>query len=153
MAYTQEQLSKLPSNYQHPPLYRLRWRFDYNDGKRSRYGGWNSASTNPRDMAAFIDKTNLAKAIIEGEMIGSWALKPFAEIDGHRYVSCSWIMAASLPVFNAGIFKTGGSIIGMAMFTEDEQVLVFVDGKIAIRRLKPHEKKTDVMEHSIGVLI
>lgn len=150
MPYTAEQLALLPKSFGYQPLYRLRWRFDFR-GKNTIYGGWNSASTNPRDMAAFVNKTGLVRASIEGEMIGSYALKILAEIEGQRYVSMSWLMAASLPVFNPGRFQTQGSIIGLSMFTEIEQYMVYINGHAIIKQLCDHEQKIDVTEHRLGV--
>ena len=141
--------AQLPLNYKFSPIYRLRWRFDFN-GKNTKYGGWNSASTNPRDMAAFVNKEGLVRASIEGEKIKGYALKTFVEIQGSEYVSCSWIMAASLPVFNAGRFTTSGAVIGMAMFTETEVTKVFVDGQVFVQPILAHEQKTSSLEHKLG---
>jgi len=149
MAYTDTALKGLPNNKGFAPLYRLRWRFDFVN-KKSKYGGWNSMSTQPVDMAAFVDKTGLLRASIETESISTYALKTMAEIDGHKYVSCSWKAAASSPSFLAGSFKTCGSVIGLTMYTEDLEVTVFVDGQIKVNKLKEHQKKIDVVEHKLG---
>lgn len=150
MIYTQQQISQLAKVQGVSPLYRLRWRFDF-AGRPSRVGGWNSASTNPKDMAAFVDKTGLVRACIEAESVLTYQLKVLAEVDGHCYVTSSWEMAAALPTFNSGAYTTQGSIIGLSLVTLEEKLTVFVSGQVLRKPLLDYQKKIDLTEHRLGV--
>lgn len=146
-----EQLkSQLPFNFGFQPFYRLRWRFDF-DGKPTKFGGWNAARQNPHEMAAFVDKTGLVRASIEGELIGAWIVKTLFECDGHLYSSTEWNMAASIPAFlpKSDMIRPG-SVIGMSMLTANEKITVFVDGQIKRRALNNYETQFKLREHSFG---
>ena len=141
---------QLPVNHGYCPMYRLRWRFVFSDGRPDKIGGWNSTSQNPSDMAAFVDKKNLLMAIIEGEKIGAWTVKTLAEIDGHMYATAKWVNALSAPMFVVKEFTAPGDIVGLEMQTNDHAVTVFVDGQIKPRKLNDHDKQFKITEHSVG---
>jgi len=134
------------------PIYRLRWFFNFKDHKPDSYGGWNSGSQKPNEMAAFKDKNNLSIACIQGEKVGSWVIQNLVTIDGTRFVGFKWVYAASLGGFNPGTFKPTPMVIGMSILTNDEQATVYLDGRVALRKLTDNEKDLKFMsEHSRGV--
>ena len=130
MQISDENLKKqLPNNFGFSPMFRLRWRFVFSDGKPDRIGGWNSTSQNHSDMAAFVDKKNLLMAIIEGEKIGAWTTKTLLEIDGHMYATAKWITALSAPMFIEKDFKSPSVVVGLEFQTNDHAYQIFVNGK------------------------
>lgn len=151
---TQDQIlrEQLPVNYGFSPLYRLRIRFIFSDGKPDWVGGWNSTSQNPVDMACFVKKENLLMAVIEGEKIGAWTVKRLLEIDGHRYATAKWVTALTAPMIAKGDFqyKGAGNIIGLEFQTNDHGYTIFVDGQSKTRKLSEHDKKFKLKEHSTG---
>ena len=146
-----EQLKKM--NFGFEPLYRLRWRFDFAD-RPSKFGIWNGASSNFADSAAAVNKTGLIRAVIEGEKIGEWVIKPLFELDGHRYVTSQWIRLANASMLMDSKVNSASlpsSLIGLSMLTEDKKFIVYVDGRYAAIDLP--KKRTDIklQEHSLGV--
>lgn len=150
MSLTDQQLLKqLPENFGYKPLYRLRWRFLFSDGKPDRVGVWNGTSQSPQDMASFVNKNNLLYAIIEGEKVGSWTTKEIVKIEGHKYATCKWHVALSTPVFIQGNneYVKAGDIVGLQMQTNDNAVTVFVDGTVKKEKLTDEERKFKLHEH------
>jgi len=152
MSLSDSQLRKqLPVNFGFTPMFRLRWRFIYSDGKPDRVGGWNGTSQNPVDMASFVDKKNLLMAVIEGEKVGAWTIKTLLEVDGHMYATAKWKTVLSAPMFAKQDFTSAGTIVGLEFQTNDSSVVVYVDGQIIQRELTPDEQKFKLTEHRNGV--
>jgi len=153
--YTDDFLAKeLPKRKGTQPFYRLRWRLEYSDGKKTRYGGWNAASQDPKQMAAFVDKDHLAKAVIEGERFGQWTIKPLVVVDGHNFASFEWRVALTAPSFlgrsKIASYTGAGDVIGMSIITRDSKITVFVDGQIQTRPLDKYETLHKLEEHTRG---
>jgi hypothetical protein len=134
------------------PIYRLRWVFEFNE-KRSVVGQWNGASRLPRDMAAFVNKDGLKRAVIEGEEQFTWRLNRLLEIPAADYVSMEWVAAASAPVGLKGVNKAtiSGMIIGMTIITRNKKITVYIDGSVSERLLDDDERQFKIKEHNIGV--
>lgn len=134
------------------PIYRLRWVFEFNN-KASVVGQWNGASRHPSDMASFVNKTDLKRAIIEGEEQFTWRLNRLLEIPSADYVNMEWVAAVSAPLNLANEYrrKVSGQIIGMSIVTRDKKITVYVDGSVSERILSESEREFKITEHSIGV--
>jgi hypothetical protein len=152
MPYSDEYLKdQLPNLYGQKPYYRLRWRFDFM-GRKSRYSGWNDNRQDPKSMAAFVNKTGLVRAAIEGERVGQWSIKTLLEMDGHVYASAEWVNALTSPAFfGSGSFRAAGTPIGLSFLTADKKYTVYVDGQIKVRNLNNYEQKFKLTEHRLGV--
>lgn len=148
MGFTDEQLKQqLTKVHGLPPIYRLRWRFEFLN-KTSKFGGWNATETRPEFMAAFVKKDKLVAAIIEGERISSWGIKRFVEIEGQKYVSTEWLCAVSTAILSPGVEVKQGSVVGMSMMTDSKKITVYIDGQIKVRDLSDYEKKFKLKEHN-----
>ena len=156
MPYSDDMLAKqLPRNKGFQGFYRLRWRLEYLDGKKTQYGGWNAASQDIKQMAAFKNKDHLARAVIEGEKVGQWVIYPLVEVDGHNFASFEWRVALTAPSFlgrsKMDSYTASGDVIGMSILTRDKKITVFVDGQVQTRPLTEYEMGHKLQEHTIGV--
>jgi len=151
MQWTNERLAKqLPKNFGHQPFWRLRWRFDFVD-RPTRRGVWNDGSGLLQDKAAYVDKSGLLRAYVEGEKVGAYYVKILAEVDGHEYAHCAWEAAAQMAPFYKKTYRTPGNIIGLSLFTADKKTTVYVDGQIKTTNLTQRQRKFDLTEHRAGV--
>ena len=133
-------------------IYRLRWVFHYHDGKPSRRGVWNGATQKPSDMAAFVDKTNLLKACIEGEINSTGLIETLLEINGQDYATCQWEAAAVSPAFlKHNKFKANANIIGLSMLDRKFKHTVYINGQTRKEKLSEGDKKMKIKEHQLGV--
>lgn len=133
--------------------FRLRWRFDFADGRIKR-GVWNGASPRAEDGAWAVNKTGLLKALVEGEDIASSELHVLAEAPGPDYVSASWEAYSRMP--GGGLppgmnaVKLRPVIAGLTLILRDEAVSVYVDGRVERRLLRAEEKNLTLREHTAG---
>jgi hypothetical protein len=107
--------------------FRLRWRFEYADGKAPRIGPWSRSSKDPKEMAAFVSKENLAFAMIEGEDQASWETEPLAVCAGADFCNFEWIAQAS---FQSSGGTLPGQIIGLKIRARSETISVLTDGSL-----------------------
>lgn len=121
-------------------LYLVRWRFDFADSKPSRWGQWNRQGDLQKDMAAFVDKTGLRRAAVEGKNILTRAVTPLAECDGWDFVNFEWlqITAFSSSRPSAGSFH---KIVGLSLKTRDLITHVLTTGEVGVEA-RPDEDKT-----------
>lgn len=132
-------------------FYRLRWRFEFHH-KPPKVGVWNAGSKKIEDMAVSVNKTGLARVVIEGEKVGSWSIHRFFDVDGQLYSHMQWEAVAASPAFmKATSFKSQGNICGLSVWTDKLKITAFIDGQIKTRQLTDHEKKYKFLEHSSGV--
>lgn len=128
--------------------FRLRWRFDYADGKIKR-GVWNGASDVETDQAWRISKDGLIRAAIEGENLRTYEEVVFVEVDGHRYASAQWLgyskVGNVLGVKHA--VTPRAHIGGLSFLTDAEKITAYTNGKVEIRDLTEQEKKFKIHEH------
>jgi len=145
-----ELTKKLPRNFGVAPLFRLRWRFEFHDGRAPKYGIWNGASGRKEDSAAFVDKTNLLWAIVEGEKVGAWTVKEFFRVSGADYFHAKWDGAVLAPAFVKESYKAAPNIIGLTMLTRNNAYTALVNGKVLQRKITQDERSIRLAEHSVG---
>lgn len=121
-------------------MYRLRWRFDFVDGRVKR-GIWMDSSGKKCDGASHVNKNGLIRACIEGEHVKTFETVTFVEVEGPRYVSTQWDMVARM--------RTGfrGEKIGLSFLTDKEKVSVLVNGQVGMRDLTQEERKFKLAEY------
>lgn len=107
--------------------YRLRWRFEYADGKPPRVGHWSRSSKDPDEMAAFVSKENLAFALIEGEDMTTWEVKTLASCYGPDFCNFEWIAGAA---YGLGSGYTFHELIGLKIRGRDKTTSVYYDGSV-----------------------
>ena len=140
---------QLPRNFGYSPMYRLRWVFHFADG-RVKTGAWNGTSQNPQDMAAYVDKTGLLWACIEGEKVGAWTTKELARIEGQDYMTTNWRAALNAPAFGDKDYVAPGAIVALEMVGRKSTKRVFVDGTVQeVQHSK--EPQLNTFQHRIGV--
>lgn len=133
--------------------FRLRWRFDFADGRVKR-GVWNGASPRNEDGAWAVNKTGLLKALVEGEDINTSEVRVFVDVPGQDYVSASWEAYSRVP--GGGIppgmqaMKLRPVVAGLTFTLRDEAVSVYVDGRVECRQLRDEEKNLTLREHTSG---
>lgn len=122
--------------------YRLRWRFDFFDGKASRWGIWNNSGARDSDGAWCVNKTALRRASIEGEDRDTYETVVLWECDGPDFVNFEWMVAAPMGVpFGNGELTIKPTILGMAGVSRDFKDEVFIDGSSRRRARTDEEKK------------
>lgn len=130
-------------------LYRLRWKFHYSDGKKSRIGIWNGVSQKESDSAWAVDKTNLSFVEIEGEDVNGYT-KTFINCDGQSYASMQWEAYARMPAFIKGLGGTPRSFIsGLSLLTANEKFTVWVNGNVTRHELTDSDKQFKIREYEV----
>lgn len=132
--------------------FRLRWRFDFADGRVVR-GVWNGASPRHEDGAWAVNKTGLLKALVEGEDIATSELSVLAEVDGQDYMSAQWEAYSRMPGIMGQMptaMKLRPTVAGLTYVCRNEAVSVYVDGRLERRPLRDEEKNLKLREHTSG---
>ena len=143
----------IPS-YQPVPakFFRLRWRFEFSDGKAPRVGVWDGASNLEADGAWAVSKENLAYAIIEAEDRQTFEIRRMLIVEGQAYGSAQW--EAYVRAGNALGIKHAVTpkvhTAGLSFLTMDEKISVFVDGRITRTPLTDYQKQWKIHEHKAG---
>jgi len=111
-------------------LLELRWRFEYSDGTRPRYGQWTKAATNQNEMAAFQKKTNLARAMIETKDRITKKVSVAVHCKGEDFVRFKWAAIAIAPAFGPvrGEMVLDCQNVGLTIVTRELQATVYIDG-------------------------
>jgi len=142
----------LPSN-----LFRLRWRFSFSDGRKDKVGIWNGSSKLPTDSAWAVDKSNLAYAYIEGEVMqGPETGKTlvFLEVPGQVYASMQWEAYSKMPgmvaLHGTQSYKLRAYVSGLSILTADEKITIWVNGTSKRCPLSEQDKKFKIHEHTLG---
>lgn len=142
------------AKYQPVPdhVFRLRWVFEYSDGKAPRRGVWNGTTNQPGDSAAVVSKENLAYAIIEGEHRHTFEVIRFLVVEGPAYASAQWeaYVRAGNALGIRGSVSPRTHIAGLSFLTREERITVFVDGRVLRKPLTDHEKNWNIFEHKLG---
>jgi len=124
-------------------VYRLRWRFEYFDGKPARRGPWDRSSNSPDEMAAFVSKENLAAALIEGEDMTSWEVTVLAEVTGADFCNFEWIAGAAYGLSSGGMYY---ELLGLKIRARDKVISVLRDGSVT----EADRPETDKKFHLAG---
>lgn len=131
---------------------RLRWRFEYTN-RPARWGGWDGVlPQGDPGTAALQPKDGLKWAIIEGESIFTQEGFRIVEIPGADYAHTQWEgHVRSLPFGWAEAAVTfTPKIHGMSMWTNQEKITAFIDGRVTRRPLTPEERRFQFREHTAG---
>lgn len=84
--------------------YKLRWRFDYSDGKRSRWGMWDSSG--PKEdvatKAAYQPRENMSFASVEGKNVETGEIVTLLQVPGQDFMVFQWDAAAFINPFGVG---------------------------------------------------
>lgn len=152
MSLLDQQLKAMPRVFGLQAFYKLRWSFDFVDG-RNKYGGWNDTRQIPESkheqMAWKISKEGLLIAAIQGEKIGEWTTKRMFEIDGKDYTGCRWVTAVNVGGWTAGTRTHKGTVIGLTMTSRDQAATVYIDGSGSLVPLTEYEKQHNKKEHKL----
>lgn len=140
-------ISSVPANY-----FRLRWRFEFSQGKNAVVGVYDSASDLPRDSAWAINKEHLAYVIIEGENRHTFGLRRLLVCEAAAYVSMQWEAYSKSPSLGLkashGEFKLQPNISGLSILTREEKITCWTNGTISRELLSEHDKTWKIKEHS-----
>lgn len=132
-------------------FFRLRWRFEYSDGKAPKNGVWDNATQKESDSAWAANKTNLLYAIIEAEDRQTCQLLRRVVVEGQDYASMQWEAYAKTPGFfkGAGEFKLRQHLAGLSILTRSEKITCWVNGSVERAPLSEHDKTWAIREHSV----
>lgn len=100
----------------------FRWRFSFFDGRPDRIGGWYPA-TRLEDMASSVNKSNLARALIEGKHWTTREVKVFAEVLGEDFINFEHMAVA---IMHQGRFMQ--HTYGMRIQARNAVISVFENG-------------------------
>lgn len=134
-------------------LFRLRWRFEFANGKAPRTGIWDGTSNNFGDSAAAVDKNGLLRVLIQAEdrLNNVGQMLTLVDCPGQEYASMQWEAYSRLPGFFAGAGITPRAhVSGLSILTTDEKITAWVSGKITRAPLTEHDKQWSILEHSLG---
>ena len=70
------------------PRYYLRWRFEYKDGSRPKYGQW--STHDPNNLASFQKTDNIARALIEWRDMRTFKTGVVAHCKGEDFCLFKW---------------------------------------------------------------
>ena len=118
----------------------LRWRFDFKDGKASRFGYWNNPGAKD-DSVQLINTNNLRIAAIEGKDLLTNKIKTIAECDGEDFCFFRYVARSQVGI---NLFKkqykmrTRTRITGLVLVTRDFECTVLDDGSAA--KLEPRSE-------------
>jgi hypothetical protein len=123
------------------PIFRLRWGFDFFDGKPSRRGIWNNTGALATDGAWCVNKTNLLRAYIEAENVLTWEIETLWQCDGQDFVNFEWIAATPIDLGAKVSRSYSGQIVGLAGISRDYRDAVFIDGSARRQERTEYEKQ------------
>lgn len=119
----------------------FRWKFEFFDGKLPKVGGWHPA-TRIEDMACSVNKTNLARAIIEGKHWTTREMRTFADVIGSDFINFEHLAVAIMT--NRKLIN---HVYGMRIQARSCMIIVTEDGRV---RHEPRELGSDYIfpEHT-----
>jgi hypothetical protein len=113
------------------PIYDVRWRLEYNDGSRPRWGQWTRSDTEPKNMASFQKTNHLARAFIEVRDKRNFKTSIPVHCAGIDFVMFKWQRAAKIAtninqqsVINQ---KPNSQIVGLTLVSRELEATVRVD--------------------------
>jgi len=127
------------------PIYRLRYRFEYFDGKPTVFGKWDHSGDHAANQAWTQKRDGLARVIIEGKHNVTKETVSIVDCSGQDYRMLQWIAAGFLgsrQLKNCGNGITPATRnIGLALWTADKKIAVFNNGVVHVEELNEQEKK------------
>lgn len=145
------------TDYQTIPhrFFRLRWRFEFGNGKPAKVGVWDGASDLPQDSAWAVNKTGLARAIIEGEDVSTNEVLQFVVVEGSEYASMQWEAYSKSPSLGFAKSKINSVklrpyVSGLSILTRDNKATCWVNGQVQLAPLSDHDKLWKIHEHTLG---
>lgn len=127
------------------PIYRLRWRYDYKDGK-TLWGGWNWDTEKPGERAVDHLREGLILASIEGQVPGPEEPHRLTSISGQDFIQFKWLKAGYMTLkmkageMGAMTEKKIGRVYGMSVVGRYQTIDVLVDGWLDIRPTTPRDR-------------
>lgn len=119
-------------------MFLLRWRFDFSDGKPSRFGMWSRPATRREDMAAYVNKTGLTRAAIEAKHIITREIVTVAECDGHDFITFQWLSSARFSGIGHQLLSQ--QVYGLRLVSRDNFYDATVNGALNIVA-RPEDQK------------
>ena len=119
-------------------MFLLRWRFDYFDGKASRWGMWSRPATRREDMAAYVSKVNLHRAVIEAKNIETREVFTVAECAGADFQNFQWLSSARFS--GVGNQLISQSVYGLRLISRNQFIEATVTGGLNIIDRTEEEK-------------
>jgi hypothetical protein len=112
------------------PKFKLRWGFEYKDGRIKR-GMWNNPGKNMVDQA-WANNKNILYAFIERRNDHNAEVKQIVRCTADEFLNFQWVCSALSP--NIMTIKGGvtpiTAISGLTMLTVNKAVDCFVDGRV-----------------------
>jgi hypothetical protein len=127
-------------------LYRLRWRFEFLDGKAPRSGLWSMQERDSLHGAWSVNKSNLAFALVQYECLRTQKVGVFAECAGPDFVNFEWIgQVVVRPLTELERSTYSPTILGLQLVTRDLVLKVFVDGTHQVHARSEEDKKRSLV--------
>jgi len=128
-----------------PLKYLLRWRFEFSDGKAPKYGAWSKPGERPEEKACFVNKENLARAMVEKMSLENNKIEVVAECHGADFVNFEWLGCVS--GFASLALKRGiiPRVHGLNLVTRNERVSVLIDGRVLYKNRHKGEENTHLV--------
>jgi hypothetical protein len=111
--------------------WRLRWVFDYSDGKTSKRGVWDWHSNTDLAGCAFLqNKNNLLYAAIEAQDRDKTQIIRPVECAGPDFCTFQWIAMSMVSLNSFKEQSIEGKIIGIKLVAREQEVTVYCNGTI-----------------------
>ena len=108
----------------------LRWKFEYNDHKPTKFGQWNKYGNHPTDFAWAQPKSNLLRAVIEGKNYYTREISTFAECPGHAFLNFQWVGGTQIPLKpKGGKVIRQPTVLGLTLLTPTRSYTFYINGK------------------------
>jgi len=112
--------------------YLVRWRFDYLDGKPTKFGSWSRpAADNDPSNQAWRHNTKVSRAIVEGKDIRTREVSVLADCRGEDFVNFQWNAVARMnPLAIRGEVVPFTQLAGLKIVTRYTTIDVFETGEV-----------------------
>ena len=123
-------------------LFELRWALHFNDGKKSKFGQWNTSTRSIEDSPSFLNKNNLLLACIERRDLKTGEVEEVVSCKGQDFCLFKFIAVSPVSISIDLLQKPVSKLIGIKLVSRDVDIDVFIDRKnVMIRKRKESEKK------------
>jgi hypothetical protein len=117
------------------PVFDLRFRLDYFDGKKPVVGFWTRESDKIEEMACFKSTNGLSRAFVEMKDKNTGKVSTSVHCAGEDFCLFKWGRVAKI-----GKGKASGQLVSLALVTREFETVCFVDGNIKIKKRTENEK-------------